>query len=748
MLLFHGAMIGIAVHLVLMIQAYLGASNLSYFGISDRHVSDTIWRDYAGVIIMMLGRITLSHLILGAIMGLIATRILSLTGAELLLTRTRTSKTLSIIVTVLVLHCLFLAASMANYPQLYVESFHNKGGIQAFIQKAVCFSAFPCSSMSLICAVLILWTLLEIRRAIQFRFTAPVERGLAFSTLLLCGFIIVVQLKSDGSSPSAEANATLIHRGRKSDAPPNLLIIAADSLRMDRIFSGEKPVYSVAPTMARLASEGTSFIRAYSVLPRTFPSWVSMLTGRYPGNHHIQHMFPTAADRSDLPPTVPLLLAQKGYTTAVVTDFAGDMFSRVDLGFQHVQAPYFNFSTLVRQRLLELDYHLLPYVANSTGRHLFPVIEEFAQNADPELLTDKVLATLPKLPEPWMLLVFYSTAHFPYAAPSPYYRMFTDPNYQGPFKYHKPHDLVEKSHTESDILQVRNIYDGAVRAIDDQVKRLINSLETRNGLLNHTVMVLTADHGENLYDGELGMGHGDHLFGEQSVRIPLIFWSRNGMVPAGKICSSLIPNIDLAPTLLDLAGLKEEDLPVMDGASLKTYWKTETESDKHTQNTALKSGDDRSVLMETGIWFSNEAGDIRKQKSIAYPPLTELAEIDLGTNHEVVLKSIYAPVVNFAKHRALYQDGRKLMYIPTAEGVHWLMFDPVADPMNEHDLLHKEPEVAERLKKSLLTLLPEEYYDRSENEYVIPRRAMGTNPAPLPQPGWLGRLDSKDIIQP
>ena len=88
------------------------------------------------------------------------------------------------------------------------------------------------------------------------------------------------------------------------------------------------------------------------------------------------------------------------------------------------------------------------------------------------------------------------------------------------------------------------------------------------------------------------------------------------------------------------------------------------------------------------------------------------------------------------------------MYIPTVEGVHWLMFDPVADPMNEHDVLHKEPEVAERLKKSLRTLLPEEYYDRSETEYVIPRRVMDRKPAPLPQPGWLGRLDSRDRMHP
>lgn len=741
------------VHLILMLRAYLGSSSLSYFGVSDQKVSDTIVREYTGVVVAMLGRVTCSHLLLGALMGICAGRIISLMG----LWRHRQTfwgKTLGITACVLLWHGLFMAASMAHYPQLYVEAFDHKGGVAAFLQRFICSTTSPAWWIAFLAGFAVLWLLLELRLAIKSRFSVTSVTGLVLLILVLSGGLIAAELgfgRGLALSPTKRAKSLMDKRG--AGAPPNILIIGVDSLRADRLAGAENDPRPVSPTMTRLAREGTTFTQAYSVLPRTFPSWVSMLTGLYPHHHQIEHMFPTAGDRSSLPPAVPQLLAQKGYTTVVVADFAGDMFSRVDLGFQHVQAPYFNFPTLIRQRILELDYHLLPYVANRTGRRLFPVIEEFAHNADPELLTDKVLATLSGLPEPWLLLVFYSTAHFPYAAPSPYYKMFTDPLYKGPYTYYKPHDMVDnmagKGQSAADIRQVRDLYDGAVRAIDDQVGRLVTGLETRSGLLDRTVVVITADHGENLYDGQLGMGHGDHLFGEPSLRIPLIFWNRTGTIPAGRICQAVVPNIDLAPTLLDIAGLEKVDVPTMDGASLTTYWQSGTnKGHPGSLHDPGLAGEDRPVLLETGIWFSEDAGDIRGLNRIAYPPLTELVEIDPGTNHEVVLKKSYGPVVELAKHRALYQDGRKLIYIPTKQGAHWLLFNPVADPMNEHDLVHAEPATAAWLKARLLSLLSDGSAGPLDGEYVIPRRAADRTLEPRAQPQWLNSLHSREILQP
>lgn len=749
-LMMHGALVGMAVQLALMLHAYLSGSGVSYFGISDQQVTETIWRDYTWIIVRMIVQVAASHLLIGAIMGLLAGRLLLIIRPKTAQTTRKSAATVHLALIVLTLHGALLTTSMARYPQLYVEAFQSSGGWRARFQDLVCSGILSLSQAQLLIMITGFWALLEGRRLLLLRPQANrAKAALAFGTLLVVLLTGLGLYRQEGLLTSRAGAGTIgKDAGKPNPASPNLLVIAVDSLRADRVFAEGNAGVRIAPTISRLAREGTSFTRAYSVLPRTFPAWVSMLTGCYPGTHGVSHMFPTAADRSRIPPAVPQILARKGYTTAVVTDFAGDIFSRVELGFDRVEAPYFHFPTVIKQRILELDYHLLPYVTNGPGRRLFPVVEEFAQNADPQHLTDKVLDMVAGLPEPWMLLVFYSTPHFPYAAPAPYYRQYADPGYHGPFKYHKPHDLIEKSRDAKDIEQVRNLYDGAVRAVDDQVDRLLAALGQREGLLDRTVAILTADHGENLYDGDLGMGHGDHLFGEPSLRIPLVFWSRNSLIPSKTTISKVVPGIDLAPTLLGLAGIGDAELPRMDGHSLQPFWLESADQAASTPGKQTTRPADRPVLVETGIWFSEMTDEPHLHNRILYPPLTQLVAIDRGTNHEVTIKQAYTPVVRLAKQRALYQDGRKLVYMPTTEGVRWQLFDPAADPMNFHDLSEKEPETVDRLRQSMMTLLHRNLTIPANLDYLIPVPAETPALQPPPEPAWLKRLGAEERLLP
>jgi len=62
---------------------------------------------------------------------------------------------------------------------------------------------------------------------------------------------------------------------------------------------------------------------------------------------------------------------------------------------------------------------------------------------------------------------FFSTSHFPYAAPARHYRRFADPAYRGPFKYHKPVGLANgPDPAPADVAQVHALYDGAVASVD------------------------------------------------------------------------------------------------------------------------------------------------------------------------------------------------------------------------------------------------------------------------------------------
>jgi hypothetical protein len=180
-------------------------------------------------------------------------------------------------------------------------------------------------------------------------------------------------------------------------------------------------------------------------------------------------MFPTAAARHAVGPALPEALRARGYRTAVVSDYAGEIFSRTPLGFDDVRVPFFDMKTIVSQRGLQVHPNVLPYATTALGRAVFPAIDAFAEHADPEALADRAIDELDRLaPRPFFLTVFFSTAHFPYAAPAPWYARYADPGYDGPFKYDKP-PLSTAAVGAADAAQIRALYDGAVAATDAAV---------------------------------------------------------------------------------------------------------------------------------------------------------------------------------------------------------------------------------------------------------------------------------------
>jgi arylsulfatase A-like enzyme len=417
-------------------------------------------------------------------------------------------------------------------------------------------------------------------------------------------------------------------------------------------------------------------------------------------------MFPRWEDRTRDFDALPQRLSRAGWATGVVSDYAGDIFSRVDLGFGMVDVPRFDFRELVRERALERETPLLPVLDTRLGRAAFPVLREMNAAADPSLLAADAIRAMRALESrgPFFLVVFFSTAHFPYAAPWPYYGRFADRAYDGRFKYHKPVGLGQEAPVDArDEQQVRALYDGAVSAIDDAAQSVLDAL-AHDGLSEKTIVVVTADHGETLFDHGHGQGHGDHLFGDEGTHVPLVVVDprlRTAHHEAG-----IVRDVDLAPTIYELAGLaRPGDL---DGRSLAP---------------ALEGKGLAPALAfaETELWFSEDIPGLPGALRLPYPGIARLTEVDTRHGDEVVLRREMRALTLVARHRMVRDDRWKLLYVPTRAGVRWMLFDTRDDPGEIHDVARAHPDVVARLKPELWSWMGRDPEMTARDGYLVPR---------------------------
>jgi arylsulfatase A-like enzyme len=178
---------------------------------------------------------------------------------------------------------------------------------------------------------------------------------------------------------------------------------------------------------------------------------------------------------------------------------------------------------------------------------------------------------------PFLAWVHFFGLHKPYAPPPPYDQIFVADD--DSFMKHMisatedPWEVMMQGLDRStlngvDLPQkekdyVLGIYDGALRAVDERVGRVLERLTAR-GLCEDTLVMLTSDHGEELGDHNGYWFHGNSVY-DSALHIPLIVrWP--GKVPAGESWDGLAQNVDLTPTLLDWFGLPIP--PEIEGVSL------------------------------------------------------------------------------------------------------------------------------------------------------------------------------------
>ena len=590
-----------------------------------------------------------------------------------------------------------LAVAINHYPQLFAEALYAHGGARRALQ-VILTDYVPRAALEALgwgaLAVLVLGPAATARgRAFLVGVRARLGWRHAVAGAVAVSAALLPLL------PSCRGSA----RAAASGDPPNVLLIAVDSLRADRIGPGHE---AVAPHLADLAARGVRFEHAYVTIPRTFPSWVTLLSGRWPVHHQIRHMFPNAADRAAVKGLLPSVLRARGFATAVVSDFSGEIFSRLDAGFDRRSVPFFDLKTIVSQAGLNLHPALTPWAASAVGHRVATSLAAAPDNADPDRLADRVIDTIADESRrgPFFVTAFFSTPHFPYAAPDPYYRRFTARDYTGRFRYHKPVAALGTSDgtmTAADEAQVRGLYDGSVAAVDDAVGRILDDLR-RRGLAERTVVVLLADHGEDLYEDGRGMGHGEHLRGDHMLHIPLVVLDPVHRFPPHAV-PGIVRDVDLAPTVAGLVGATMEH---PDGVDLAP----------------LLRGDKPSLGLEayseTGLWLTPDGPGFEPDERLPYPALPDL--VTVAPDDDIVIAPALRELVVVAKHRALRTERWKLTYQPTRTGVRWGLYDLAADPDDKTDVAAQHPAELGALQKKLLGWMAADG-SRVEAGFVVPR---------------------------
>lgn len=488
---------------------------------------------------------------------------------------------------------------------------------------------------------------------------------------------------------------------------PQVLIIGIDSMRVDRFHDPK-----VMPHMATLLQDKqtVSFADHYVGVPRTFPSWVEMLQGKYAPQTGIRHMFPGLEKRSDTFDGLVTTFRDAGYHTVAVSDFAGDIFPRFDAGFARIAAPNMQITTLIELGAYQTFPWFLTFALEKPFWHWFPALKESTTFSDPEQMTQLMRDELKyQHDKPTMMLAFYSTAHFPYASPFPYYNKFADGNYQGAFKFLKNPSLnvQDRQLPAADKKQINALYDGALSAVDDALGDLFADLK-RKGLWDNTLIVITADHGEDLYDDERQLqGHGDQLLGEHVLRVPLVMKLPQSMQPTQKEIPFLSRSIDMASTVAHAAGINKDI-----GAGHNWLpWMLENKADPKL-----------TAYSESEIWFASKGDTYYQKNRLPYPGISGLLDFDRGRSNEVVLKDEYENIVVTARHRSWIEGDYKLVYMPTKEGVDYSLYNRRKDPENLTDLSEDEPRKTDELASKLLKSV--DHMERSYrvvDGYVLPR---------------------------
>ena len=437
----------------------------------------------------------------------------------------------------------------------------------------------------------------------------------------------------------------------QSNSPPKILFVMTDDQAWNLLHNEERYPFLKTPNLDKLTAEGMVFNNCFVTTSLCSPSRASFLTGCYAHLHGVA--INEANDPSPQTPIIPRILQEAGYNTA----FIGKWHMAPDAS----PRPGFDYWLSFRGQGQYMDPEL-----NENGKE----IKEDGYITD--ILTDYAIRWIElEREKPFCLFLWHKAMHAPFTparedsvafdgAQIPEYDNWYD-TMEGKPKWlrrgwtYGVHNEVWKASEGKPVPDkiIPNPWDPqnqmwlnylrTLMAIDRGYGRIHAKLEEM-GMLDQTMIIFSSDNGYFLGSHQRG---DKRLMYEESIRIPLIIHYPPLIAP-GTVSQDFILNIDLAPTLVDLAGLPL--LPTMQGTSLLPLLKEKTNT--NWRNSFLYEYFQESYApgLVTMLGVRNE-----RYKYIHFPELSddidELYDLlqDPGEMHNLILNPDYRDVLQAMK---------------------------------------------------------------------------------------------------
>jgi arylsulfatase A-like enzyme len=409
----------------------------------------------------------------------------------------------------------------------------------------------------------------------------------------------------------------------------NVIFILTDDHRNDFMGFTGKVQWQKTPMMDRMAKEGAYFKNAFVTTSLCSPSRASILTGQY---SHVHTIVDNVAGEPDGLVYFPQYLQKNGYQTSFFGKWhMGDDDDRPRPGFDHWesfrgQGTYYNPTLNIDGK--EIQYNDSAYITDLLTSHSIDWLNQREKD------------------KPFFLYLSHKAVHSPLAPAKRHKGIYRNLKYEKPptfwqtqnddYKQLKWPEWVKQQryswhgvdfmyHSHNDIDSMIQAYCETLMAVDESIGTVLKYLK-ENGLEKNTMVIYMGDNGFSW--GEHGLIDKRHFY-EESVKVPFLVYAP-GIFNGGQRLDRMIQNIDIAPTILELAGLKKPlNMPGRSFIQLlkgdTTHWRDKIfyeyfwEYDFPMTPTVFGVRTEKyKYLRYNGIWDRNELYDLEADPNEMY----------------------------------------------------------------------------------------------------------------------------------